>query len=343
MAANSRLTVAVHALAWMHWPSGARQQVLTSDQVAASVNTNPVVIRRSLGDLRGPAWSRYGTVPVRLGAGPGARADHPARRVRRRRAGGAVGMHHTEPTWSARSARASGRPGPPLRRSRPGYPARAGPHLDRGRTPADRAGGGAPVTRIVELRQYTLRPGQRDVFDPAVRPGVRRDPGGVGMRSWDSSATSTTPTGSSGCAGSTTCGPRRGAGPLLRRARLEGTQRAGQRHDDRQRRRPAAAPGIRGDGFPAPATARPPVGHATPPAVAHPRHAVLPGPPFDAAFLEAFDRQVRPQLVATGAAPLAAYRPSTPGTPSPPCRSAPASTCSCGSPGSRATPPWATT
>jgi Rrf2 family protein len=41
-------------------------EVLTSEQVAASVNTNAVIIRRSLGDLR-----RAGLVDVRHGAGAG--------------------------------------------------------------------------------------------------------------------------------------------------------------------------------------------------------------------------------------------------------------------------------
>lgn len=66
MAANSRLTIAVHALAWMALAQHRGQDHLTSDQVAASVNTNPVIIRRSLGDLR-----RAGLVNVRLGAGAG--------------------------------------------------------------------------------------------------------------------------------------------------------------------------------------------------------------------------------------------------------------------------------
>jgi Rrf2 family protein len=66
MAANSRLTIAVHALAWLALAQRRGRQQLTSDQVAASVNTNPVIIRRSLGELR-----RAGLVSVRRGAGPG--------------------------------------------------------------------------------------------------------------------------------------------------------------------------------------------------------------------------------------------------------------------------------
>jgi Rrf2 family protein len=66
MAANSRLTIAVHALAWMALAQWRGRELLTSDQVAASVNTNPVIIRRSLGDLR-----RAGLVNVRHGAGAG--------------------------------------------------------------------------------------------------------------------------------------------------------------------------------------------------------------------------------------------------------------------------------
>ncbi len=66
MAANSRMTIAVHALAWLALAQRRGHEVLTSDQVAASVNTNPVIIRRSLGDL-----GRAGLVRVRHGAGAG--------------------------------------------------------------------------------------------------------------------------------------------------------------------------------------------------------------------------------------------------------------------------------
>ena len=66
MAANSRLTIAIHALAWLALAQQQGRNRLTSDQVAASVNTNPVIIRRSLGDLR-----RAGLVRVRRGAEAG--------------------------------------------------------------------------------------------------------------------------------------------------------------------------------------------------------------------------------------------------------------------------------
>ena len=66
MAANSRLTIAVHALAWLALAQQQGRDRLTSDQVAASVNTNPVIIRRSLGDLR-----QASLVRVRRGAEAG--------------------------------------------------------------------------------------------------------------------------------------------------------------------------------------------------------------------------------------------------------------------------------
>lgn len=66
MAANSRMTIAVHVLAWLALAQRRGREVLTSDEVAASVNTNPVIIRRCLGDLR-----RAALVDVRRGAGAG--------------------------------------------------------------------------------------------------------------------------------------------------------------------------------------------------------------------------------------------------------------------------------
>src|SRR5260370_19692014 len=98
MAANSRLTIAAHALAWLALAERRGQARLTSEQVAASVNTNPVIIRRSLGDLR-----RAGLVSVRHGAGAGWSLARPPERITLLEVYDAVqqeplfGMHRTEP------------------------------------------------------------------------------------------------------------------------------------------------------------------------------------------------------------------------------------------------------
>ena len=98
MAANSRLTIAVHALAWLALAHRRGQEQLTSEQVAASVNTNPVIIRRSLGDLR-----RAGLVDVRHGAGAGWSLARAPEQITLLDVYDAVeqdplfGMHHTEP------------------------------------------------------------------------------------------------------------------------------------------------------------------------------------------------------------------------------------------------------
>jgi Rrf2 family protein len=98
MAANSRLTIAVHVLAWMALAQRRGRELLTSDQVAASVNTNPVIIRRSLGDLR-----RAGLVQVRHGAGAGWSLARAPQEISLLDVYHAVeqeplfGMHHTEP------------------------------------------------------------------------------------------------------------------------------------------------------------------------------------------------------------------------------------------------------
>ncbi|MBU8824767.1 Rrf2 family transcriptional regulator [Mycolicibacterium goodii] len=53
MSANSRMSLAVHVLTWIAFDRrGTDKEIATSARIATSVNTNPVVIRRCLGELR---------------------------------------------------------------------------------------------------------------------------------------------------------------------------------------------------------------------------------------------------------------------------------------------------
>lgn len=73
MAANSRFAVAVHALTVIAWHADERH---SSREIAGSVATNPVVIRRLLAEL-----SRAGIVESAHGAKGGFRLARPAGRI----------------------------------------------------------------------------------------------------------------------------------------------------------------------------------------------------------------------------------------------------------------------
>lgn len=66
MSANSRMTVAIHILSYLAASERKGPDPVTSNRIAHSVATNPVVIRRMLGALR-----RAGLVASRRGAHAG--------------------------------------------------------------------------------------------------------------------------------------------------------------------------------------------------------------------------------------------------------------------------------
>jgi Rrf2 family protein len=76
MSANSRMTVAVHILSYLVFASRRRSQPVTSEQIAKSVRTNPVVIRRLLGLLR-----KGGLVRSQRGANAGWRLARSAKAI----------------------------------------------------------------------------------------------------------------------------------------------------------------------------------------------------------------------------------------------------------------------
>ena len=159
---------------------------------------------------------------------------------------------------------------------------------------------------VVELRQYTLRPGQRDVlidlFDREFIESQEADGMAIvgQFRDLDDPDRFTWIRGFA----SMPCRAR-GAGQLLRRSGLEGAQRRSQRHDDRQRQRAAAAARDRAVGLPGPGGRAPP-GRSRP---APPSRILVTlyyrDRPFDRAFADFFDRQARPALIQAGATPLA--------------------------------------
>jgi DNA-binding IscR family transcriptional regulator len=65
MAANSRLTTAIHALCWLELADRRGYPSLTSERVAASLASNPALVRKAMGPLRDAGL-------VTAGRGPGA-------------------------------------------------------------------------------------------------------------------------------------------------------------------------------------------------------------------------------------------------------------------------------
>jgi DNA-binding IscR family transcriptional regulator len=77
MSSNSRLTVAVHAACWLELARRSGRQTLTSAEIADSLASHPVLVRRTLAPLRD-----HGLLEV-TGRGPGAgwRLSRPASEV----------------------------------------------------------------------------------------------------------------------------------------------------------------------------------------------------------------------------------------------------------------------
>lgn len=63
---TSRFTLAAHILGMLAWSERARARPVTSEEMARSINTNPVVVRRVLSDLR-----RARLVDTKRGVGGG--------------------------------------------------------------------------------------------------------------------------------------------------------------------------------------------------------------------------------------------------------------------------------
>ena len=77
MAANSRLTTAIHALCWLELAARRGYPSLTSERVADSLASNPALVRKALGPLRDA-----GLVTAGRGPGAGWSLARPASRIR---------------------------------------------------------------------------------------------------------------------------------------------------------------------------------------------------------------------------------------------------------------------
>ena len=160
--------------------------------------------------------------------------------------------------------------------------------------------------RVVELRQYTLRPGQRDVlidlFDrELVESQETASMAIVGQfRDLDAPDRFVWLRGFASMPARAVALASFYGGPVWKahRARANATMLDS---DDVLLLRPVTAR----TGFPDPAAGRPPIGHTS----AVPSRVLITlyyrDQPFDQAFADFFDRQARPVLIETGAAPLA--------------------------------------
>ncbi|MFJ6088425.1 Rrf2 family transcriptional regulator [Streptomyces sp. NPDC092369] len=99
MSANSRLTIATHALAWMALNERGGAQLTTSEQIAGSVKTNPVVIRRLMSEM-----GKAGLISSRRGANAGWKLAKAPEAISLRDIDDALGaeaafaMHRNEPS-----------------------------------------------------------------------------------------------------------------------------------------------------------------------------------------------------------------------------------------------------
>jgi hypothetical protein len=159
---------------------------------------------------------------------------------------------------------------------------------------------------IVELRQYTLRPGQRDVLIELFDREFVESQESLGMailgqfRDLDDPdrfvwlrGFHDMPGRAHGLAGFY-------GGPVWKAHSAQANATMVDSDDVLLLRPVAARPG-----FPTPAAARPPIGHTAAPPSCVLATIYYRDRPFDKAFVDFFDHQARPVLVATGAAPLA--------------------------------------
>ncbi len=161
---------------------------------------------------------------------------------------------------------------------------------------------------VVELRQYTLHQGQRDVLIELFDREFVESQEALGItligqfRDLDDPDRFVWLRGFADMAARSEALPAFYGGPAWR-AHREQANATMVDSDNVLLLRPSSGEA----GFPAPGGPRPPAGHASP---AGPQSVILAtlyyrDRPFDAAFSEFFDRSVRPALTAAGAAPLA--------------------------------------